>query len=728
MQALRARIALSGFTRADRRAVFVLVVVPVVMFGLPTILGHPPITQDNLIQNFPLRSLSGAVMRSGHLPTWNRLIFGGSPLLGALNAGAFYPLTFAFVVLGDMLAWLVNIVSCYWAAGLGLYALARWLKVAPIPALLGALTYAYLGMMTGQLVHLAVIQGQGWLPWFVLLVLMVGDRLRGSDSPHREREAIISSGWPLVGLVVIVALVFLTGEPRAIADLEIVAMVVVGYVVIVPASRTDLGRRLLVAGVIGVATVWGILCSAAQLLPGQEFISLSQRSNLTYWFFGSGSLALNRTILVAIPDFFGGVGLLHQPYFFVSYNISELNGYVGILGLAGFGAVLGGLVGRRRRGQPMWLWLVAALTVVGMLTAWGTFTPFGHVMHAIPLLNRTRLQSRNLVVVDLAAGLAVAWFVDRMLAGDREGASLRRWRGWLTSAPLLATMAVALWAIVAPVTAYAAWGVTPDEVGLGRYMLLWLVAPVVLCGALLTIMRYVDRCSPRRIAQALAGSLRVSGITLDGRPTPLHTTVSSSRRGWIVEVTGRPTLGGLRVSGPIHKVMDASAVVDVSGRVTYLGGLYQDAIDGSAWRLIGTEGTLQSFTRTAPLVPNVLLEGAPRSSAVLSSTARANGGEVDVVHLTGAATLVRSESMLTGWTASVAPAAGGPAHEVAVEAHDLVQSIRVPAGNWRITFHYEAPGVVAGLAVSVAATVGLGLVAIGLLVRGRRRGADRVRS
>ena len=142
MQALRARIALSGFTRADRRAVFVLVVVPVVMFGLPTILGHPPITQDNLIQNFPLRSLSGAVMRSGHLPTWNRLIFGGSPLLGALNAGAFYPLTFAFVVLGDMLAWLVNIVSCYWAAGLGLYALARWLKVAPIPALLGALTYA----------------------------------------------------------------------------------------------------------------------------------------------------------------------------------------------------------------------------------------------------------------------------------------------------------------------------------------------------------------------------------------------------------------------------------------------------------------------------------------------------------------------------------------------------------------------------------------------------------
>jgi len=913
MRALRVRAATSGITRADRWALLALIVIPAVMFAVPTLIGHPPITQDNLIQNFPLRSLSGRIMRSGHLPTWNSLIFGGSPLLGALNAGSFYPMTFVFVVLGDMVAWFLNVVTCYWAAGLGLYALARWLKVSPVASLLGALTYAYLGMMTGQLVHLAVIQGQGWLPWFVLLVLMVGERLRGEGSPERIGSAVMGTGWPLVGLAVVSAMVFLTGEPRAIADLEVVALVVVPFVVFVPAARRGLGRRLAVLALVGVATAWGVVCSAAQLLPGQDFISLSQRSNLTYWFFGSGSLALNRTILVAIPDFFGGVGMLGQPNFFVSYNISELNGYVGILGLAGLGAVLGGLVGRRRRGQPMWLWLVGLLGLVGMITAWGSFTPIGHVLHAIPLLNHTRLQSRNLIVVDLAAAMAVSWFVGRLLANDKEGASLRGWRGWLTASPLLVTCAVALAAIVAPRQSYGFWGVSPDQVGLGRYLLPWLLVPIILSAGLLVIVRGSDRWSGSRLSRSLAvlfaldavvylvgtstgliggnvpakpsrafaveqlgaqgrfalldpnlahedefvslgkpdtnaftrlpsvqgygsligasygeatgahvqngldpcqlalgrfdqlrlhtvvvsggamaptggtplefdgsgislppmrdvcsaaprvaeggmrrfyfgqglavrtvflaarspavmadparaGSLRVSGIGIDGRAVALRTSVSTSRRGWMVEVAGHPLLGGITVHGPADKVLDSSAVVDQTGRVTYLGGVYQAALDSTAWRLERTDGTLQYFVRTAPLVPAVSIDGGPSAGIVRTTTPQANGGEVDVVHLDRPATLVRSESMLKGWVATAASTTSGRSRDVPVEAHDLVQSVRLPKGDWIVTFRYEAPGLTSGLLLSGAASLGLVVVASVLLFLGRRRQADRVRS
>ena len=911
MRGVRARAATSGVTRADRLAVLVLVLIPIVMFAVPTLLGHPPITQDNLIQNFPLRSLSGRIMRSGHLPSWNSLIFGGSPLLGALNAGSFYPMTFAFVFMGDMVAWLLNVVACYWAAGLGLYVLARWLKVGPIASLFGALTYAYLGMMTGQLVHLAVIQGQGWLPWFVLMVLVVGERLRGEGSPDRLSAAVLGAGWPLLGLTVVTALVFLTGEPRAIADLEVVALVVVPFAVVVPSVRGDLWRRLAVAALVGLAGAWGVVCSAAQLLPGQDFINLSQRSNLTYWFFGSGSLALNRSILVAIPDFFGGVGMLHQPNFFVSYNISELNGYVGILGLAALGGVLGALVGRVRRQQPSWLWLVGALAVVGIVASWGTFTPLGHVLHAIPLLNHTRLQSRNLIVVNLAAGLAVAWFVGRILADDREGASLRGWRRWLTASPLLVTCTVAVAAIVLPESSYAFWGVTPDQVDLGRYMLLWLLVPIILSVGLLLIVRHLGRWSARQAAQALAvlfaldaavylvststgliggnvpskpsasfarsmlgstgrfalidpnlaheeefvalgkpdtnaftrlpsvqgygsligaaygeatgahvqngldpcqlalgrfdqlrlhtvvvsggalapsggtplefdgsgislppvrqacpvaprvadgstrrfyfgqginvrtviltarssavmhdlaraGSLHLAGIGVDGRPMALRTSVSVTRLGWIVEVVGHPLLGGLSVSGPVDKVMDTSAIVDMTGRVSYLSGIYQAALDASAWRLIRTDGTLQTFTRTAPLVPAVSLHGAASPGTVVSSTPQANGGEVDVVHLTHPATVVRSESMLKGWSATVAPAAGGPGREVAVVAHDLVQSVHLPAGEWKVTFHYVTPGLQVGLLLSGVAALALVVVVLVLLVLGRRRQADRV--
>ena len=181
------------------------------------------------------------------------------------------------------------------------------------------------------------------------------------------------------------------------------------------------------------------------------------------------------------------------------------------------------------------------------------------------------------------------------------------------------------------------------------------------------------------------------------------------------------------MTGPVDKVLDSSAVVDVTGRVTYLGGVYQAALDSSAWRLERTEGTLQYFTRTAPLVPPVAVVGSSAGS-VVSSTRLANGGEVDVVRLERPSTLVRSESMLKGWGATVAPASGGTSREVAVLPHDLVQSVRLPAGDWKVTFHYDAPGLMTGLVLSAVAVAAIGLGAIGLLVLGRRSRAGRVRS
>jgi len=72
----------------DRRALFAMLVVPTILFVVPALLGHPAIDGDNLIQNFPLRVLSGQQIASGHLPLFNPLANSGTPLLGGLNAGA----------------------------------------------------------------------------------------------------------------------------------------------------------------------------------------------------------------------------------------------------------------------------------------------------------------------------------------------------------------------------------------------------------------------------------------------------------------------------------------------------------------------------------------------------------------------------------------------------------------------------------------------------------------
>ena len=63
---------------------------------------------------------------------------------------------------------------------------------------------------------------------------------------------------------------------------------------------------------------------------------------------------------------------------------------------------------------------------------------------------------------------------------------------------------------------------------------------------------------------------------------------------------------------------------------------------------------------------------------------------------------------------------------MAVVAHDLVQSVHLPAGEWKVTFHYVTPGLQVGLLLSGVAALALVVVVLVLLVLGRRRQADRV--
>ena len=132
-------------TTDDGRVVAVLLLVPLLAFVVPALCGAPALSGDNLIQNFPLRAFTGELIRQGHLPLWNPYIWSGSPLLGGMNAGSFFPLTFVFVVLPAIGAWVLNMTAVYWVAGLGMYWLLRQYGMRPLAGFLGAAVYAYGG-------------------------------------------------------------------------------------------------------------------------------------------------------------------------------------------------------------------------------------------------------------------------------------------------------------------------------------------------------------------------------------------------------------------------------------------------------------------------------------------------------------------------------------------------------------------------------------------------------
>lgn len=474
----------------DRWPVVVLVAVPVAVFVVPALFGHPAIAGDNIIQNFPLRVLTGRILVHGHLPLWNPYLWSGTPLLGGLNAGSAYPTTLVFAVLPPVAAWVVGMMAVYWAGGLGMYALVRQLGVRPPAALLAGLTYAYAGAMAGQMVHLGVVQGMGWIPWLVLAEIRLSWAVLGTG-PRR------GSPWPWVALLAAAfGLIVLTGEPRVMAELEVVGTVGALWLVLrrYPAPGPAVRQRALLAGLLVLGAAWGVAISAVQAVPGWHFINESQRASETYFYYGTGSLPRSWTALLLVPDLFGGDGIFHQPSYFLNYNLPEVTGYVGLVPLV---AVVGLVVGRHRRdGRTVeWApWL--ALAGLGLLMAWGSYTPLGHLFAHIPLFGRTRLQSRNLGIVDLALAVLLGLWAERALGPRPEEAGLGPGRAWASAAPALAAATLCLVALAAPAAVEVAFGGTSSMGVLGRDLAPWFVAQLVIAAAVVALVVGWRRMGP----------------------------------------------------------------------------------------------------------------------------------------------------------------------------------------------------------------------------------------
>ena len=423
--------------KVDRWAIWAIVLIPTILFSVPALLGHPAITADNLIQNFPLRALVGKIMATGHLPLMNVYINSGSPLLGGMNAGAFYPLTLIFIFLPAQLAWVINLIAIYVTSALGMYVLLRWHRLSPLASLAAALSFTYTGAMLGQLVHLAVVQGFALIPWFVLVYLSLARRLRDLPDSATFKEIVLRVRTSVVWFAVLLGLTFLTGEPRAIAEIELLGLIVVPSILLIRSSYflATWKKRISYLLTLGIGGVLGIGIGICQLLPGWAFIGASNRSAISYWFFGSGSLAVKWSALFFIPDIFGGNGAVGGPRYFVNYNLAEVTSYAGILAVIGFFAFLSRLKRRGWQGEDKDFILYVVVAVVGLFATWGSFTPLGHIFHGIPLLKSTRLQSRNVILVDFALSVFLALWIHHIQKKDFKSAGLVGRAKWLTLAP-----------------------------------------------------------------------------------------------------------------------------------------------------------------------------------------------------------------------------------------------------------------------------------------------------
>ena len=472
--------------RAQLAAVSSLVALALLVYALPAALGHPVVPGDDLTQNLPLRELVGRDLRSGRLPVFDPYIWGGAPLLAGWNAGAAYPLTWLFALLPGVAAWTVNLVAAATAAALGSYAFLRASRLGVLASWAGAMTFAFGGGMVAQVPHAGLVIGMSWAP-LALLALLRLTSPGPAAWPSRLR-------WTAV-LAVAVGLVLLSGEPRAATDVAVVLVLYAAWR-LVRLQRAAAAGAAGAVGAVGTGALVGLGLGAIQLLPGLAAVATSQRANASAFLFGAGSLPVRWLALLGVPDLLGGSGSFGQPAFFANYNLTEVTGYVGLLPLVAAVALFASC----RRHQPVPDWLVwEVVAAAGVLLALGNNTPLWHVLIHIPLIGGQRLQSRNILVTDLALAILLAYWLDEWAraprrpwrpfgkgAGDPGGAPRALGAGVALGAlPVLCVAGLVVAAFVAPAPLLEWLGVTSHVATHVSGLLPWLAPALVLAlGAL----------------------------------------------------------------------------------------------------------------------------------------------------------------------------------------------------------------------------------------------------
>jgi hypothetical protein len=369
-----------------------------ITFLYRTVLGNLMIYGLDLFTYFyPYRAYVAEAARSGHLPLWNPYLFMGVPLLANIQSQAFYPLNLPLYWLSVPKMLSLSITIHLFLAAAFTYGFARRvLALAPLAALVSAITLAFGGFLGAQAGHPNQLSVMAWLPLLLWLFFLAFTQRR--------------LGYAFLGSLV-VAIQFLAGHTQS-SYINLAA--VGGYCLYLPFVHlgrssaqgslrrqlaTGLGRSL---GLFALIVILGAAIAAVQLLPTLELSRLSIRgAGLPYREAVSFSLdptMLHRALLPNLGD---------GPF-------TEYVAYVGILPLL---LTFLAIWRRRHDGQARFF---IALALTGLFLAIGVYNPIYYALYRlVPGFGLFRVPARWLYLYTVGMAFLAGF-------GFQELASLSR--------------------------------------------------------------------------------------------------------------------------------------------------------------------------------------------------------------------------------------------------------------------------------------------------------------
>ncbi len=327
---------------------------------------------------YPAKHVLREIVRGGEFPYWNPLLAGGQPMAANPEHEVFYPLTWLILLpdydLGFRLLVLLHVYIAAWT----MYALLRSMRCSPAAAFLGALSFALGGAVLSCLVLLPILLSLAWLP----LTCLFTRRFLRDRRPRDFVPAALSLGVQV-----------LVGEPTTIAQ--------TGFVLGVYALfRFRLRGVALVALVAIAAFAVGMVA----LLPAIDHARDSVRAHgFAFQFVTTWSTPPLRLAELVFPDVLpnGGAKLYERGTPFL------LGIYPGLLVAA---LLVAGLV-LRARGAG----ITATILIASWLLALGHHTPLWRWLYDAGLARSVRYPEKFLLMGLFAATV----FAARMLGDAR---------------------------------------------------------------------------------------------------------------------------------------------------------------------------------------------------------------------------------------------------------------------------------------------------------------------
>lgn len=390
-----------------------------IIFFRQLISGTAFIGDDFIEQYYPGKTLSAVSLSKGFIPFWNPYTFSGMPFFADLQIAIFYPFNYvlSFFVNGEHLSPVVlqvSIILHYLICSVFCFYIGKHFKLTNTASVLFGLMFTYSSYMIIHMIHMPLIEAVVWLPIVFLLWL----------------KFIESIKYIFVFLAtILMSFCLLAGYPQ-VAFLNYVFISV--YILIVFISKLKnkeytAVKNLIFGYLIFVIFSFGI--SAFQLLPANEFVSLSNRSKITYDFAIEGSVEPRFFLSYFIPKLFG-VWKLNDSSADMNwwatketFMFSIANIYISIFTVVLLLPTLMYQIKKKINNQLTWF--LIGISVFSLFFAMGGFFFFHKIIYSIvPFFDRFRNPGHILYLFTFSVSLLTAFGLNTLLQNKKSFAEI----------------------------------------------------------------------------------------------------------------------------------------------------------------------------------------------------------------------------------------------------------------------------------------------------------------